>query len=391
MNRRSRQPLAAAATARRNPAGFTLAELLIVIGIIALLVSILLPTVQRIRVIAQETDTKALVRALDAAAVQYESDYGSYPGVFNDNQLGIGSTPQFRGNNIPVQLANGSSAVGSGFLATNQLANVTSSENFFASIMGGFVINPNAGSAVWDPTRIGQGPVHLGLGTGKGNNAYYEANASDHSMHAASEFDVAWGAATAGDQGNGLKHGYFTDAGAAAQDSIIPEFVDRFSDPLPILYLRPTAQAQGVWPAGDFSRPGVYQIQTINGYTLPNGTFTDRNNNTRTRSIGVGREARFSFHRENDIYHGLQAADDNVAENGFNNADLAGGAVTLSGEVVQTSQGPMDGVPFLTDPSNRPSDPAASGRPLGGQKFLLISAGRDRVYGTDDDLFNVGG
>ena len=70
----------------RRP-GFTLVELLVVIGIIALLVSILISVVGRVRLAAQGADTQATIRAIDSAVTSYYGDHQAYPGPLGDAQL----------------------------------------------------------------------------------------------------------------------------------------------------------------------------------------------------------------------------------------------------------------------------------------------------------------
>ncbi len=65
---------------RRKELGFTLVELLVVIGIIALLVAILLPTLNRAREAAKQTACLSNIRQLGMAFVMYTGDNnGHYP------------------------------------------------------------------------------------------------------------------------------------------------------------------------------------------------------------------------------------------------------------------------------------------------------------------------
>ncbi len=65
---------------RRNPrwAGFTLIELLVVIAIISLLVSILLPSLSRAKLMAEATVCRGNMRALGVACAIYAEDHNDY-------------------------------------------------------------------------------------------------------------------------------------------------------------------------------------------------------------------------------------------------------------------------------------------------------------------------
>ena len=74
--------------------GFTLVELLVVIGIIALLISILLPALGRVRDQGNAVKCASNVRQLCAALVNYAAEHqGKFPTNLNAGGLGPGSPP----------------------------------------------------------------------------------------------------------------------------------------------------------------------------------------------------------------------------------------------------------------------------------------------------------
>src|SRR5689334_3166997 len=66
----------------RRGGGFTLVELLVVIGIIAILVGILIPVVSRVRTQAQVTATNARMVQISSAIQAYFMEWQAYPGSF---------------------------------------------------------------------------------------------------------------------------------------------------------------------------------------------------------------------------------------------------------------------------------------------------------------------
>ena len=64
---------------KRKKTGFTMVEILTVVGIIAILVAVLVPTLSMVRRIAKETQQKAQLTAIDLALIAFRGDHGDYP------------------------------------------------------------------------------------------------------------------------------------------------------------------------------------------------------------------------------------------------------------------------------------------------------------------------
>src|ERR1700733_10342033 len=93
-------------TRRNFRRAFTLIELLVVIGIIVLLISILLPTIGRVRQAAYAADTQSEIVTISTAIHNYYLDNNAFPGPFSNRDIelghisgltGPGGTPSFSG------------------------------------------------------------------------------------------------------------------------------------------------------------------------------------------------------------------------------------------------------------------------------------------------------
>ncbi len=321
---------------------FTLVELLVVIAIIGILIGLLFPTISAVQQRAREADTSSLVASLSAACERYAIDFnGAYPGPFSN--VAIEKATQVAADFPTVFTA-------TGFVTTPYVSGtnrVTMSENLYLGLMGGLRIN--AGAIVYDPSVAGQGPATLNpLATAR-RTPYYNANA-DWSMK---------------DQTGG-KSGQFSDLAGTASDSVIPEFVDRFQTPLPVLYWR--ARRTVITPAGTGS--------TDNSVVTLGGTGTapyDVNQNIAYLSsgIGEGRSIKQSEIRGSTatlaLPHGLRSVT----------------PTAVAPTIDKTAVYPFDAYAYFYD---RTSGVGTAARAKQREGFFLISAGRDRIYGTDDDI-----
>lgn len=312
----------------RNPRsatrkGFTLVEMLTVIGIIVLLVSILLPVVSSVRTRGHQADTQAMLARIAAGIESYHGDFRAYPGPLHNGQIYNGGMPvDIDGVDNPTQ--------------------ITMSENLVLGLLGGLAAEQRGERIVltYKADRIGNGPVSLSPRNPKKFRAYMDK-------------------VSLSDPGD-----YPDDQGTpdGVKDSAIPEFLDRFPDPMPILYMRAKTGAPGIvsnkQPIGTQQQ---YDLKQIEAYT--------------TANIGVGREPPSSDEfapsapSGNDRYkHGLQKVDP-----------------------MATAQNPPPSQPpglryvYPYDLYGFMRHPSMANMPRQKDAYILISSGPDRLYGTRDD------
>lgn len=73
--------------------GFTLVELLVVIAIMALLMSLLLPAIQRVRDAANKMLSASNLRQMGIALHNFHGDYGRFPSGYQSDSSAVGANP----------------------------------------------------------------------------------------------------------------------------------------------------------------------------------------------------------------------------------------------------------------------------------------------------------
>ena len=128
---------------RRNSArpGFTLVELLVVIGIIGLLIGLLLPALGKVIQRAKSTQTLGTMQEFSKACDAYFQEFGEYPAAIPDEALYAGVTG--------AGSTGGSDSVPP---AVGQMPRITAMENALLALMGGYRVPTDADYATFGQT-----------------------------------------------------------------------------------------------------------------------------------------------------------------------------------------------------------------------------------------------
>ena len=305
--------------------GFTLVEMLTVIGIIVLLVSILLPVVSSVRTKGHQADTQAMLARIASGIESYHADHRAYPGPLHNGQIYNGG--------LPVEIESGDDK------SKIDKTQITMAENLVLGLLGGLSID-QTGKITFNKDAVGNGPVSLNPRSPKKYRSYMDKVS--------------------------LSDGDYTEDPSnpeQVKDTAIPEFLDRFPDPMPILYMRAKVGASGIVsdkkPVGEQQQ---YDLKQIEAYT--------------TANIGVGRESPADDEfapsapasKVERLKHGLQKVDSNATAQNPPPATPPGLNYTY----------PYDLYGFMRHPSIQNSPRQKDG-------YILISSGPDRIYGTKDD------
>ena len=376
----ARQPRAAATRAATTApgragraAGFTLIEMLVVIGIIVVLIGILVPVVASIRKQAHAAATQAQLTNLASVIQAYHGDFKAFPGPLSYREV-YADTALAPGGVKPV-IGAPKEETGTDKIDAAQLDKITMSENLVLGLLGGLRRDPTTGGLLYDTSWVGSGPQFLG-GTPKRLPPY----------------GVAKDLSTRPNPASLKRTGRYADENqVTARDSEIPEFVDRFPDPMPILYMRARpgtrtdadAPATTVSPATNplvtggtgSTRAGQYDLSQIIGYT------SGFDASGKESIFGTGRDIR------KDEYFGYPTADPLIPNrpHGLRTVDPTR---TLTKTLPSGEPDPNYRYPFDLYPALRHGNITGSVKQK--DSFILISPGIDRVYGTRDDITNFG-
>jgi prepilin-type N-terminal cleavage/methylation domain-containing protein len=372
---------------RANPSGFTLVELLVVIGIIAILMGILIPTVAVIRRAAYDASTGVEISNLANAINQYHGDFGSYPGPFSNDQIEFG-TPAVASPTVPTIPMEWYDPTTATYKSPSSFPSpsatpypnnwtVTGAQNLVLGLLGGLRVDPANGIAAFAPMEVGLGPLSLDPANPRRYMNYMSASSGGQSYLWSGWKPTSPALAYTADQGGG-----------AAGDSPFPVLVDRYPNSLPIQYLRARVGAKGIISDGKVidpttNAPAIYQydLREIFPYVQPSS------------NVGLP----ITVPPALPINHNLLPQAGPISPADYENfIDHTSATFNLL-QVVKKGQTttPDAGACF-----NNPSSPATNtttdnfynntGRPRQVDQFILISAGSDGIYGTADDKTNFG-
>jgi prepilin-type N-terminal cleavage/methylation domain-containing protein/prepilin-type processing-associated H-X9-DG protein len=153
----------------KHDRGFTLIELLVVIAIIAILASLLLPTLSRAKTLARSLKCKSNLRQIDAALLMYVGENRAYPRFQQLRSLGI----EVKSENVVCWFNRLEP-----YLETKWLSGVFLCPSARTNIPPGFMAGPGSpcGPYGYNLRGTGGGPVGYGLGLGGGMSGHPETD-----------------------------------------------------------------------------------------------------------------------------------------------------------------------------------------------------------------------
>ena len=418
--------------------GFTLIELMVVVFIIGILVAATLTIIPKVQRAVYGAQTSAQLSAIANAIQQYYNDYKAYPGPLPNNQIcwaydsvtanepavyytAANAITQYPG---ATQYPLGSLqpfTTGSPYNPplTGTYNNVTGAQNLVLGLLGGLELQTAVVANVLSVTGFAYNPqdifsdgitpapkgaASLNFSNPRRGQPYIQVKAGDLST----PNNTYYGGAGASfvDSSGDLSA---TDK-RSPQDAMIPVFLDKYSDPLPILYYRTNVAGTAIVGYRNRTLPN-------GGTTLTDPTITtgapdqiaqyDLLQNLPYTSSRMGTKGDGSS--AGSTYHGLGAG--GITASGNTNQLLISSSTpaTPSVDTIDynsngtylpsngtASTGGQNALAYFKDPTlNSNSYDGITGNThlgIARQKdgFVLISAGPDRLYGTHDDVIYPG-
>ncbi|HWE02706.1 MAG TPA: type II secretion system protein [Tepidisphaeraceae bacterium] len=316
--------------------GFTMIELLTVIGIIVILMSILIPVVSKVRQISLNTDTTHFLTKIATACQNYYQDFRSYPGPLPETAVHGYNTSL--ANDSPNTPAPGFAGPPQAITTTpinpvgaSPFSDVTSSQNLVLGLLGGLILPTGATSPSYDVTLIPKGPQVLNVLAAQQIPPYIDPSKYDISSDGTGNLATAIIMAT-----GGLTPGGHTRPTPGTY--LLPEFMDHYPQANPIIYFRARAGASSACDitSGAGNAGSQYYSAEMGPYAPDFFSQVDRNNNYQTLYTGMAPGSGYGY--------GLLFFQNQVLDN------------------------PPNTVPRAKD------------------AFILLSAGYDGLYGTKDDI-----
>ncbi len=215
--------------------GFTLVELLVVIGIIIILIGISLPVIKQVRLAAYGASTENEISVITNAISQYYTTFNAYPGPLGDDQLCVpGAVTQYGLSIRPTEITPPY------YPDANPAGGICGSENLVLGLMGGLALDTSGdGYLLWfNKNIVGQGPSSLN----KLNPRHFDPFLQPPASWLSSSLNPL----NLNPTGNGE---FLDQAGRWCGDTNIPKFIDQFPDPLPIIYVRARRAHSEFWTA----------------------------------------------------------------------------------------------------------------------------------------------
>jgi prepilin-type N-terminal cleavage/methylation domain-containing protein len=325
--------------------GFTLVELLVVVAIMALLISIAVPSFQHVKIAAKNQAVRALINAAGAGLEMFQGDQ-KFGGTLPPSSSDLVSGPQAGKIRDPFRASGYARVTGASLLVyalagpdNRGTAGFKATDSRWADSTGGPGSSTTSYLGIYDPNPPSSPPAPRADAFAGGDLL--------KSVKALGELD---GAVEAG-----------LDLKDAAQevDASQRVFVDRFK--MPLLYYRARKAATLM-----VTEPGTVNI----------GVYDHRDN-----ALITGGEL-----QDNSTRIGLCP----VAKHFLNTTNYPNQARAVfckPDAVIGTAEYNFD--EYICDKSSG-SDltPSIQMRPVRANEYLLVSAGADRIYGTKDDINN---